>query len=70
MIRIRKWSHDRGKIQNVFDGYYILKMDKITILDVLNLEKTKMSGGDQVSMGDQRVWTNSTVFRHEIMQEQ
>ena len=47
----------------------VLRIDKSSILVFMTLGKIHRSAGNQVSIGDQSTWTDSTILTHRHTQE-
>ena len=57
------------EIRNMLGSFYVWQTGKSIALDVMTLNKAKRAGGTLTTIGDQRVWTNSPVLTHRILQE-
>ena len=68
--RPRKRGIQACEIQNMLGRYYVCETQESSKLDIMTLDKIRSAGGTLTTVGDQRVWTNSPVLRHRILQEQ
>ena len=73
VIHIDGGNRKRGtqicEIQALSGGYFLWQTPKSHNLDLMTHERIKRMGGNHVTIGDHRVWTNSNVIRRRIMEE-
>ena len=74
VIIVDKGPRRRGiqacEIQHMIGGYYVWETEKSNKLDVMTLDRIRRAGGTMMTVDNQRVWTNSPVLRHRVLQEQ
>ena len=57
------------EIQALSGGHFLWQSPETDALDVMSLQNVKRIGGNHVTMGDHRVWTNGGVISRRIVEE-